>query len=82
MVRKFPRNVFRKFEIVEFKEMPTLQPKIIEIPRVKLNGIKTYRKKFRTVVSLAIIGSCWKLKPDVLVEWKALKKIGTKAFTR
>ena len=35
---------------------------------------------FRNYVPLAIIGSCWKFKPEALMKWKAPEKIVTKAF--
>ena len=67
--------------------MRTIQLKILEIPRAKLNGKKTSGNEFLKIwVYLARLssvleifenvvpfatGNCRKFMPDVLVEWKA-----------
>ena len=66
--------------------MQTIQPKILEIPGAKLNKTSGEKKNSKTRVYLASLsssldilenavpfatGSSWKLKPVVLVEWKA-----------
>ena len=66
--------------------MQTIQPKILEIPGEKLNKTPGRKKNSKTRVHLASLSSSsdilenavqfatessWKLKPDVLVQWKA-----------
>ena len=66
--------------------MPTIQQKILEIPRAKLNGKKTSGKIWVYLVKLSFFfleilenavpfatGSCQKFKPEVLDECKAPK---------
>ena len=86
MVQKFPEKVSRNSGIYWISEMPTIQPKILEIPRPKLNGRKkTSGKIWVYLVRLSFFleilenvvpfatGSCQKFKPEVLVECKAPK---------
>ena len=86
MVQKFPEKVSRNSGNYWISEMPTIQPKILEIPRAKLNGKKTSGKIWVYLVRLSYFfleilenavpfatGSCQKFKPEVLVECKALK---------
>ena len=75
MVRKFPGKVLTKFENLSTEED---MGKKFQTFGYTSQGCPL----FRNFVPLAIIDSCWKFKPEVLMKWKAPEKIVTKAFIR
>ena len=83
MVRKFPGKIFRKFGNRWISEMWSIQPKVLKIPGAKLNGKKTFGKKFLklgyTTQGFLFFGNFWKCssiryckfkKPEVWLNWK------------
>ena len=66
MVQTFPKQVSRNYRNCWICEMRITQPKILDFPGAKLNGKKTFRKKFPKLwVHLARLASLWKF-------WKML----------
>lgn len=69
IVQKFPGKVSRNYRNWWICEMQTIQATILEIRGAKLNGNKTFGKKFPKIwVHLATLASFWKMLFHSLLE--------------